>query len=117
MLSILGITDQVQFQLFLKTGRVLVSRIVAGRLFQVRGPATSKARSPILVLALGTKTSDEFDDRSRDLLQSSDSGLILIVCQIRWCTVVQTFIIHQDGKFELDALAYSKPLKLISHQG
>src|SRR6218665_697176 len=62
---------------FLKAGRVLVSRIVAGRLFQVRGPATSKARSPILVLVLGTKTSDDFDDRSRDLLQSSDSGLIL----------------------------------------
>src|SRR6218665_2356967 len=73
----LVITDQVQFQLFLKAGRVLVSRIVAGRLFQVRGPATSKARSPILVLVLGTKTSDDFDDRSRDLLQSSDSGLIL----------------------------------------
>src|SRR6218665_3492950 len=62
---------------FFKAGRVLVSRIVAGRLVQVRGPATSKARSPILVLVLGTKTSDEFDDRSRDLLQSSDSGLIL----------------------------------------
>src|SRR6218665_1962682 len=60
----------------LRTGRALVSRIVAGRLFQVRGPATSKARSPILVLVLGTKTSDEFDDRSRDQLQSSDSGLI-----------------------------------------
>ena len=55
----------------------MVSRIVAGRLFQVRGPATSKARSSILVLVLGTKTSDDFDDRSRDLLQSSDSGLIL----------------------------------------
>ena len=24
---------------------------------------------------------------------------------------------HQDGKFEPDALAYSKPPKLISHQG
>src|SRR6218665_3505150 len=65
------------FNCFLKAGRVLVSRIVAGRLFQVRGPATSKARSPVLVLVVGTKTSDEFDDRSRDLLQSSDSGLIL----------------------------------------
>ena len=32
-------THQVQFQLFLKAGRVLVSRIAAGR---VRGPATSK---------------------------------------------------------------------------
>jgi len=49
-------------------GRVLVSRMVAGRLFQVSGPATSKARSPILVLVLGMKTSDEFDNRSRDLL-------------------------------------------------
>ena len=74
----LGITEQVQFQLgFFKAGRVLVSRMVAGRLFQVYGLATSKARSPILVFVPGTKTSDEFDDRSRDLLQSFDSGLIL----------------------------------------
>src|SRR6218665_1765746 len=43
----------------------------------VRGPAPSNARSPILVLVLCTKTPDEFDHRSRDLLQSSDSGLIL----------------------------------------
>src|SRR6218665_1372383 len=107
-----GLPIKYSFNCFLKAGRVLVSRIVAGRLFQVRGPATSKARSPILVLVLGTKTSDDFDDRSRDLLQSSDSGLIFF-CQIRWCAVVQTFI-HQDGKFELDALAYSKPLKFIS---
>ena len=62
-----GITDQAQFQLFLKAGRVLVSRIVAGRLFQVRGPATWKARSPILVVFLGTKTSDDFDNRIHDL--------------------------------------------------
>ena len=64
----LGITDQVQFQLFFKAVRVLISRIVSGRLFQVREPATWKARSPILVLVLGTKTSDDVDDRSRDLL-------------------------------------------------
>src|SRR6218665_1232785 len=64
---------------FLKAGRVLVSRIVAGRLFQVglRGPATSQARSPILVFVPGTKTSDEFDDGRRNLLQSSDISLIL----------------------------------------
>src|SRR6218665_3249775 len=58
----LGIADQVQFQLFLKAGRVLISRIVAGRLFQVRRSATSKARLPILVFVPGTKTSDAFKD-------------------------------------------------------
>src|SRR6218665_877473 len=110
-----GLPIKYSFNCFLKAGRVLVSRIVAGRLFQVRGPAISKARSPILVLVTRTKTSDEIDDRSRDLLQSSDSGLILST-KIRWFAVVQTFM-HQDGKFEPDALAYSKPLKLISHQG
>jgi len=74
----LGITDKVQFQLFFgkQEGFWFPKIIVAGRLFQVRGPVTSKARSPILVLVLGTKTSVEFDDHSRDLLQSSDSGLI-----------------------------------------
>ena len=35
---------------------------------------------------------------------------------LRTAAVVQTFM-HQDGKFEPDALAYSKPLKFISHQG
>src|SRR6218665_191821 len=43
-----GSPIKYSFNCFLKAGRVLVSRIVAGRLFQVRGPATSKARSPIL---------------------------------------------------------------------
>src|SRR6218665_998288 len=71
-----GSPIKYSFNCFLKAGRVFVSQIVAGRLFQVRGPATSKARSPIFVLVLGTKTSDEFDDRSRDLLQSSDSGSV-----------------------------------------
>src|SRR6218665_1284235 len=78
------------FNCFLKAGGVLVARIVAGRLFQVRGPATSKARSPILVLVLGTKTSAEFDDRSRDLLQSFDSGLILSAKMVRCCSDIYT---------------------------
>src|SRR6218665_3070354 len=77
------------FNCFLKAGRVLVSRIVAGRLFQVRGPATSKARPPIFVFVLGTKTSDDFDDRSRDLLQSSDSGLILSATDTICATILQ----------------------------
>ena len=34
--------------------------------------SSALALSPILVLVPGTKTSDEFDDRSRDLQQSSD---------------------------------------------
>src|SRR6218665_3193113 len=73
----LGTTDQVySFNCFFKAGRVLISEIVAGKLFQVHGPATSKARSPILVLVPGTKTSD--------LLQSSD-----VVYQMRWCAVVK----------------------------
>jgi len=76
----LGITDQVQlFSTAFESSKGFGSRIVAGRLFQVRGPATWKAWSPILVFVPGTKTSDEFDDRSRDLLQSFDSGLILSV--------------------------------------
>ena len=58
--------------------------------------------SPVLVL--GTKTSDDFDDRSRDLLQSPD-----LVHKLRWCAVVYAFM-HHDGMFEPDALAYSKPL-------
>ena len=65
------------FNCFLKIGRVLVSRIVSGRLLQVRGPAISKAQLPILVLVVGTKTSNDFYDRCRDLLQSLDSGQIL----------------------------------------
>src|SRR6218665_3903129 len=75
----LGITDQVQFQLFLKAGRVLISRIVAGRLFQVRGPATPKTRSPILVFVPGTTPSDEFDDRSVRCLVYHQRG------NTRWC--------------------------------
>jgi len=35
-----GITDQVQFQLFFESRKGFISQIVAGRLFQVRGPAT-----------------------------------------------------------------------------
>src|SRR6218665_2865174 len=64
-----GLPIKYSFNCFSKAGRALISRIVAGRLIQVRGPATSKARSPILVLVPGTKTSDEFDNRSRDLLR------------------------------------------------
>src|SRR6218665_3605583 len=83
MFTVSAITNARDYQsstvsnAFCKAGRVLVSRIVAGRLFQVRGPATPNARLPILVFVPGTKISDEFDDRSRDLLQSSDSSLIL----------------------------------------
>src|SRR6218665_2841967 len=94
-----GLPIKYSFNWFLKAGMVLVSRIVPGRLFQVRGPATSKARSPILVLVPGTKTSDDFDDRSRDLLQSCDSGLILPT-KIRWCAVVQTLMHHGQNRGE-----------------
>ena len=62
----LGIADQVQFQLFFESRKDFGfpnTCIVAGRLFQVglRGSATGKARSPSLVLVPGTKTSDESD--------------------------------------------------------
>src|SRR6218665_2426552 len=91
-----GLPIKYSFNCFLKAGRVLVSRIVAGRLFQVRGPATSKARSPILVLVPGTKISDAFDDHSRDLFQSSHMPNNVVRC----CSDIYT----------PDALAYSKPL-------
>ena len=65
----LGITDQVQLQLFFESRKGFGFPTV---------PRTSNLKGLIahLVLVLGMKTSDEFDDRSRDLLQSSDSGLI-----------------------------------------
>src|SRR6218665_1654665 len=56
--------SKYSFNCFLKAGRVFVSRIVAGRLLQIRGPATRKALSPTLVLVPGTKMSDDFDDCS-----------------------------------------------------
>ena len=61
----------------------MVSRIVAGKLFKVGGLATSKGRSPILILVLGTKTSDEFDEGNRDLLQSSDSRLMQLAANTK----------------------------------
>ena len=54
MLTVSAITNARDYRSSRPT--VLVSQIVAGRLFQVRGPATSKARSHILVLVLGTKS-------------------------------------------------------------
>jgi len=62
---------------FLKIWMLFDSWICAGRLFQARGPATRKARSPALVFVAGTNTLADFDDRSRDRFGSSDSGLIL----------------------------------------
>ena|SRR6218665_1182475 len=71
----LEITNQVQLQMFFE------SRKGFGfpNSFRKTVPDTriSKARSPILVLVLRTETSNDFDDHSRDLLQSVDSWLIL----------------------------------------
>jgi|SRR6218665_3597215 len=59
-----AITNHVQFQWFFEIRKGFgfpnsCRKTVPG----IRGPAISKARSPILVLVPGTKTSDEFDDR------------------------------------------------------
>src|SRR6218665_2438575 len=110
-----GLPIKYGFNCFLKAGRVLVSRIVAGRLFQVRGPATSKARSPILVLVLGTKTSDEFDDRSRDLLQLSDGGLILSASywDWLWCPGLSPVLVSIALPFAFHTWCF--PFALICH--
>src|SRR6218665_2987865 len=54
----------------------------------VPGSWISNLKGPIGHFSLGSchETSDDCDDRSRDLLQSVDSGLILST-EIRWCTV------------------------------
>lgn len=73
--------------------------------------SVTKARSSILVLVQGSKLSENFDDRGRDLLESSESGLISSR-KITWLAVVQT-LMYQDAEFELDALGHSVQLKLI----
>ena len=61
----LGITDQVQFQLFFESRKGFgFPNSCRKTVPSIRGPATSKSRSPILVLVHGMKTSDDFDAAS-----------------------------------------------------
>jgi len=76
----LGIINQGQTQLFFESRKGFAFPNSFRK--TVPGMWTSNLKGPIAHFSLGSwheksKTSDDFDDRSRDLLQSVDSGLIL----------------------------------------
>ena len=81
--------SRCSFNCFLKADWLFIVWIDDGRLFQARGPATRKARSPALVFVAGTDTSAVLDDRRRPtrvVCQRSDA-----VHEVGWCAVVQKF--------------------------
>src|SRR6218665_1903419 len=77
----LGITIQVQFQLFFESRKGFSFPNRCRTI--VPGTWTSDLKGPIAHFYLGSwhETSEEFHDLSRHLLQLSDSGLIIIIYQ------------------------------------
>ena len=69
--------NRCDFRCVLKVENVPDRRRSTGRLFQARGPATARARSPVVERHIaGTRTSAVDAERSRRRKSTSDSGWI-----------------------------------------